>query len=394
MYGRPTVAVYCLLLSTACGQHEVSVRVTESASGDTTIVEVASAFFPSSKTVDSTTILWQSPELAQPTAIVRIGSVLVVSDRSQLHFVGLEGQGARTVGGAGEGPEEFGRIAKVGTVDGRVVALDSRNRRLSWWGPAGDFIETTPIGWSADYPNPAMDGNPLGVVGGFGYFVADQLIRPEGFTGSALLQLSLDKGDVRVAAEWEGREWRDYGQMMAPRAAFPAAPVIGVSPAGRYAWGDGFDPCVVADGSNENVLKVCRDRPMVPVTPGVARPDWSAVDLDPRFAEAIQTVVQEQEVGEFFPAYDQIRVDLKGGLWVRLLGQDAPDLHPNLVFYTVGFEPAARRWERYDAGGQPLGLVEMPSAFDPRVFLTDGAVGFLELGTGELVIARAWWAAS
>jgi hypothetical protein len=139
------------------------------------------------------------------------------------------------------------------------------------------------------------------------------------------------------------------------------------------------------------MLRVCRDRPRVPLGGGVRGASIAGLDIDPRFVESYARAVEDQELGDAYPSYDRLAFGEDGRLWVRTVGGDAPDVHPTLLGVTPDVPPWPRRWEAYGIDGRPAGAVVLPPDFDPRIFTETAAYGFLELPTGEVAVGRAGW---
>jgi len=154
---------------------------------------------------------------------------------------------------------------------------------------------------------------------------------------------------------------------------------------------DGLQYCVrITDLAGPEVLEVCRARPRTPVTSGVRNvPD--GLDLPPEWVAGIRDLAAIQSFADYFPSLDRLLFAETGELWVRALGADAPDVHPYVSEELLELWPPYRRWESLRSDGSPGATVLLPRSFDVQLFDGRTAYGFLELGSGELVVARARW---
>ncbi|MFG0253044.1 MAG: hypothetical protein ACF8NJ_09250 [Phycisphaerales bacterium JB038] len=131
-----------------------------------------------------------------PDALVPVGPVALAEDGSlwvvqaqDFEVVALEPSGAvrARVGGAGEGPGEFGAVSDLGWAHDTLWVSDSRNRRLTFYAADGTFLGTEPL------PAPATEQPPtsafLGLLSDGALFVegptTEVLMNPEGATSGA-----------------------------------------------------------------------------------------------------------------------------------------------------------------------------------------------------------------
>ena len=100
---------------------------------------------------------------------------------------------------------------------------------------------------------------------------------------------------------------------------------------------------------------------------------------DERRAEALRSVISQQDVGETMPSFDRVLFGPDGQLWVRTIGAESANLHPYLRPDMPGIEPQYRTWDVFDMTGSLVGAVELPSKFSPQTATSGRIFGFLEL---------------
>lgn len=369
--------------------------------GDATFVTIPRGVDTAAVVVDRVETIWQDARLGCPTAIVISGERLAVADQDRLHLLTTGGDYLSTVGTRGSGPEEFGTIAGIGAADDTIVVFDSRNSRLTVLDLEGRLLEARRIQAVTSFPRVRRDAQLRFWNGGM-LQVADGIVHFDRPTRSALVWRSMVDDSTYVIGAWDDLQWVDVGRIaigrgtapfIGPASAFPPRALIAVSDDGRYALGDGLEYCLSLrrlDGPE--VVEICRERPRVAVSDAMLSAPLRDLGYDPGFAEGLASLIRVQEVEKLVPSYDRVMFSEDGFLWVRGLGEDAPHLHPALPeSERKAASPQYRRWEALGPEGLTARAVLLPADFDPQLFRADQAFGFLELESGELVVALASW---
>ena len=369
--------------------------------GDTTFITIPRGVDTAAVVVERVETIWQDDRLGRPTAIVMSGERLAVADQDRLHLLTTGGDYLGTVGARGSGPEEFGAIAGIGAAGDTIVIFDSRNSRLAVLDLEGRLLEARRIQPFTSFPRARRDAQLRFWNGGM-LQVADEIVHFDRPTQSALVWRSMVDDSTHVIGAWDDLQWVNVGRIAIGRgtapfigsaSAFPPRALIAVSNDGRYALGDGLEYCMFLNrlGGSE-VVEICRERPQAAVSDAMLRAPLSDLGYDPGFAEGLASLIRVQEVERLVPSYDRVMFSEDGLLWIRSLGEDAPHLHPALPeSERKAAGPRYRRWEALGPEGLPAGAVLLLSDFDPQLFRADQAFGFLELESGELVVAMASW---
>lgn len=304
------------------------------------------------------------------------GGGVYVFDRQGplLRRFGPDGAVADTLGRAGEGPGEYGRLGLGLVVDerGRVWQHDWGNLRVNRWGPGGEFEGTIPVGTGYVTTVPGAPGFFLGPPGEV--LVAERspdiarglmlLVVGEGGVSDTLQVPGLPGvpaergGAYRVEASWD---WR-------PDEGF----LVGVNAEDRFEWRR-------PDG---RVLRVVREGAApVPVSAEergawVRRYEWFEAQPNARAPEG-------EWVPDVMPPWQTLQAGTDGRAWVRRYvpsvrveveeaGDDGPP--------PVPFEQP-RVYEVFGPDGTLEGVVRFPEGATPLHF-GDGIVWAVR--TGEL----------
>lgn len=373
-----------------CGDDSSSVRT--EVVGDTTWVRIPDPGMEAP--VAEVEVLWRDDRLERPTHIVRLGERLVVADRTRVHLLSLDGAHIATEGRAGQGPTEFGYIGGLGRVGDTVVAVDLRNERYAWLNEEGAVAATRSRVRDARYINPDL-AEPA-AFGAWDGGILERLDTNLGVDGmdhgmpTAVVWSSLTADSTAVIRRWDGVPWVQTSYFVGRESAYSARNLVAVGDSGWVAWADGLEPCVLlfrADRSG--VVRSCRERSRRPVTAEMRRVSPDLVDPASDRADAVIELARAQTMPDLVPSLDALRFGDDGRVWSRVLGEDAPAIHPVLA-NEAGDDafPATRLWEAIDREGRPAGRVRLPRAFAPRLFARDRVYGFLELPTGELTVAQ------
>lgn len=380
-----------LLVGSTCTDTPEQVSVT--VSGDTTWVRIPEAI--EEAPVAEVEVLWQDDDLDRPTHVLQVADRLFVADRTRIHVVTVDGEHLATAGRDGQGPTEFGSIAGLGLVGGEVVALDVRNARYATLDSLGAVVATRPSTAEGSFMNPHL-GDPSAFQSWDGGIVQrlDGNLGMDGWDkgiSTAVVWASVSEDSVSVLRSWDGFPWMDAGYFVGPESAYPAQHLIAIGDSGRVAWSDGVEACIsLFRLADEGVVRSCREGERFPVSAEMRRIAPEVIDASPDRAAAVLELAEAQSMPDLVPSFDRLRYGEDGRIWARVLGADAPRVHPTLA-RDAGPDvyPETRLWEAVDQEGRPAGRVRLPRAFEPRVFTEDRVYGLWELPTGEQALARA-----
>jgi hypothetical protein len=354
--------------------------------GDTTLV--TSFGEPERHRGGSLQVIWQSPELEDPTALLALDGRVIVADPKRLHILTDEGGHVRTVGRAGGGPGEFGWVTSLGLVSPDTIAVqDALNHRVALFTPEGHHLGSKRVTPDPGYINPE-EGVPLvrlrgGVLSLWTGSVDVDGGRP---TPTALIWRDLEADTATVLGSWDGPRWMREGGYLAHTELFGPRVIAALGADARFAVGSGIEYCIdVHILMREGVRKVCRDRPPVPVGPGIRRPDLTRIENESR-RRAVPVIMRKQEIGEFLPQFDRMLFDTEGRLWVRTVGPEFSEISPYLLRDAPDLLPAYRAWDIFDEAGRLVTTIEIPSNLEPHAIRSGRVYGFVEVPTGEIAI--------
>lgn len=286
---------------------------------------------------------------------------IVIADNgaSEIRFYDSQGRHLSSTGRAGGGPGEFGSITSMSATPGdTVVVLDSRNRRVSYFGPSGTFTHSVPLPFLAQ-------------LGGFPVFTAPfddgtLFLVVRDYFGSGGLGAGLTRDELVYV------RCRASGALMDTLAVRPGTELYsvvqgenrlgGVRPFGlssQYAFhrngffhgsGDRFE---IEHFNEEGNLRRFIRRPIANMEVTDAdlegyKREWVENASDETQRAINKTLVEAIPFPEAFPAYRGLVVDADGNLWVgayRKPGDNQP------------------RWTVFDRTGQMLGEVRTPERF-------------------------------
>ena len=360
------------LILFGCLDEQADDSTREEVRGDTTFITIPPGVDTAAVFVERVETIWQDDRLGRPTAIVLSEERLAVADQDRLHLLTTGGDYLGTVGARGSGPEEFGTIAGIGAVDDTIVIFDSRNSRLAVLDFDGRFLEARRIQPFASFPRARRDAQLRFWNGGM-LQVADEIVHFDRPTRSALVWRSMVDDSTYVMGAWDDLQWVHVGNVSIGRgsapfigaaSAFPPRALIAVSDDGRYALGDGLEYCLSLHRlGGPEVVEICRERPRVAVSDAMLRAPVS------------------RSARPSVPSYRRWEA------WARTRHTSIPRCRSR----------SARPSVPDTGGGRPgpegltAGAILLPSDFDPQLFRGDQAFGFLELESGELVVALASW---
>lgn len=301
------------------------------------------------------------------------GTVVVGHNQPpELRFYAADGAHLRTVGGEGEGPGEFRRVAAVIRLSGDTLLVHDWNlNRTSRFGPDGTFLESVTLGGGEEG---SFGGNVVGRL-------ADGTLVVEPFASFGrggppeegvhrydrpLLAYGPD-GNLRdTLLVRPGRAYhvrRSGGGFRVTVGLFSTGPYQAVAPDTLYtAHSRAWEVEVRApDGEVHRIVRL--DRPRRPLT-GAALDsliERRVDDIDdPDRRREREAEYREMPVPELRPAFDALRLDADGRLWVR---------------ETDGGDAAPDRWIVFGPDGRVRAVATLPPRFFPYEIDRDRVVG-------------------
>jgi hypothetical protein len=301
---------------------------------------------------------------ASSGAVLSDGTIVVANGGTQqVRFYDSAGRHLRSVGGQGEGPGQFRTLSLLGSFAGdSLLVWDMQARRLSVFGPDGTFARS--------YGGPAELGlQPVtGGVLADGRMVARQRLIGPG-SGDEPLQRHPDHV---IAVTPAGAAADTLGAFPGVEMSMFDAFWIGVifgrglhvhARGDRIAVGNDDGYSVRVYGADGSLLRIVRQaHPPVPVGSGDFDTAAPPLDRPGPIQARLAGAVAQMPRHPTFPAYQAIRVDVAGRLWV----QD---------FVRPGVEGST--WRIFDADGVYLATLDVPPGID-----------LLDLGEDH-VLARA-----
>jgi hypothetical protein len=309
-------------------------------------------------------------------ALTSVGH-LVVMDRQTREVREFTGGGefVRSFGSPGKGPGEFGPgVTDVFVGPGDTLLIpDANNLRIHRFDPEGRFIDASPIDLTAHRPlrflwNPAT-GIPVG------QFRPNR--NPDGGTPRSLMD--------------ELRPIGPDGGLGEPLLSLPAGGLFGEGGALQYftpepMWTVTDSLTVIYGINNKYRLRqydrtgtlrriIARDHEVRPITDRDIRAffayldrAWLAAGVPPyRLRENHRRV----SFAENFPVFFQIQSGPDGTLWVQTVRAPGDLSDAEIERYNFIEDFGGSDWDVFDRRGRYLGVVSMPSRFQPRPFAGD-----------------------
>ncbi len=354
---RPSLAILLLVVGAACADESSEVdTVLRSDSAGTTIVENTApqpAVWTTGDATLSIGVLAGEPEYE--LSGVFFGRLLddgriVISDGGsrELRVFSAEGVFERRMGGAGEGPGEFGYPGHIYPRGDTLRVWDPRLRRFTDFDrESGDVIDVRNV------PGEILNAEPASMLeNGDVIFMSDQYDIPD--VGFELMYTAF----VRVSP---GGEILDSlpSQPLARMGPLEAVSMVGgpvfgframgVGTANGLWWGLASDPELRrfdADGSLSMIVRwPAGDRTV------------SAADIDLYMEESIESAPEEsrprrrqivaaQGFADEFPVLEDLRTSVSGGVWAKRFirpGHEGPEV-----------------WDVFDASGERVAAIELP----------------------------------
>jgi len=298
---------------------------------------------------------------------------IYVSDIQGQHIKVFSGDGQymQTIGGPGSGPGELGRNAAfvMLTAGDTAIVPDPTNRRINRYAPDGTALASAPVRLELGRPT-RYKVTPRGVV-----------------TAQVRLPISQSK-DLVVVIESSGL----FGDTL---ITFPSGGANSVPGQIRQfspepMW-DVTDSLTVLMGVNNEYRIGLYDRhgsltrvfskpyEPAPVTERDLRAfyayldrAWLAAGVTPSRLPELHTMVH---FAEFYPAFMSIHSGYRSSIWVQRIQTPGDLTDEEIERYNFLEEFGSPNWDVFDNTGRFLGVVVMPSRFQPRAFRDDKIYG-------------------
>ena len=99
---------------------------------------------------------------------------------------------------------------------------------------------------------------------------------------------------------------------------------------------------------------------------------WVDAGVPPQMLPQLRSMVN---FAEFFPAFSSVQAGPRGSIWVQHVQSAAGLTEEELDAFNVMEDTGSPDWDVFDADGRFLGVVSMPSRFQPRQFVGDRIFG-------------------
>jgi hypothetical protein len=380
------------MLGCGRGPAAPSSALERSVSGDTVITVAGNV--PRTDRLTALDVIWQDTSLKRPRHMLATGDQLVISEDTELHFIDLTNRSVRTVGRPGEGPGEFRSIRAFGAIRDSIAVYDLALRRLSIITPALSFARTTPLHAYPPFVGVRRRNNVLLAVDEGLLLLLES--NPNVSTGdpvrAALVWQSVIGDSSRIVRVWNDVMFHDVPgtRFLIRERLFPQEVVIAVSNDGRFAHGDGMLYCITVESvqvpPGYQIQRLCRDWQPPLVGRGIRNVDMHGM-RDDSFQRSIRTSLRGQQIPDHLPSYDKALFDALGRLWIRTVPSTLSDIHPSVLERYPILGPTFHYWDVFARDGVLVRTVAFPVRFDVRAITLTHAFGFLELDSGEIVIA-------
>lgn len=286
-----------------------------------------------------------------------------------------DGRHLRAIGGNGSGPGEFRDPAGFSVLgDSLLVTYDRILQRLTWFGMDGRLVTTRSVKlpmmqYGLVTYVAALDRGALVFGVTMGYHTEP---RPGRDGTGTLLRVSADGSVIDTILAFDGprmiavrAQWRYPLLFPTP---FAPGPHWDIGPDARIAFGYGDrNDIAVLDGAGRQVQRLQWDMPPSSVTGADVR-DFRASfpwgdgvkGLDPATRDAAKRVLDTLAMPVAWPAFDAIRFDDRGRLWVRRAAGDRIPIS---------------EWDVFANGTQRLGTVRLPRRLSVRQISRDAIYG-------------------
>ena len=297
---------------------------------------------------DSTTIF------ARVRRVTRLGDGRIVvanAGTSQLRFYDSTGRFLTAVGRPGKGPGEFNWLGPALRTDGDSLILwDPNNGRLSVFDSSGQLVRAVPLrsGQGVSFPDPfgrASDGALIGRVG-------ERTSSVGAIRGSAFFVSygpDLVPIDTIATRPSDERFVQPCGQgMCGYDPPFSRSTVMAFARDRLYVGsGDRYEIAVIGMDGREirSIRALVANRTVTRADAARQRDEFLALARNEERRQELERVYSVMTMPETMPAYNDLRVDRVGNLWVedyRATDEEVP------------------QWTVFDSTGHLLGAVDTP----------------------------------
>lgn len=285
------------------------------------------------------------------------GELVVVDGATEeIRVFGPDGSHRRTVGGAGDGPGEFGRIAVLARLPGDSIAVwDDRKRALTVFSPDGTLGRIVTVGSSS----------PRGqVIVGADIF-GDGDVLAHGSSPATELEPGTVRHD-RWLFRLDGDGWREIGMLPAPDlylrrnangstslsdAPFQRDGLAAVRGDRLYTF-DTAEPVIRSFVGVDPVLEIRDGAPPVPVTDEIRDRylDHLLEGRTPEVADRARPLLREMMEHETLPRGSAMLVSAEGRIWLL------PFRYPN--------DDRPQRFTVLAPDGTPVRRVSVPARYE------------------------------
>lgn len=390
---RTAVCTAAILSLSACGgdaDHR-DISSTSALAGDTAVVTIRGPNQLSRTwTGSAVQTEWIPPELRAVRRIALGAGIIAATDGRQVVALRREGGATFPVGLSGAGPGEYRRVASL-AIDsvGQITLVDPGQGRVLQFDAAGQALTSkqrplaSPAHWNIVSIAPVPPGSTRDVV------AFDRgVISTDGLEDSMRVVQLLDDGNVRTLFEVPDGLWAKFGGMNAKREAYGHRAIVTV---------DGEDGAAVSTGT-DYLIRWWRPDAAPPML-RIER-EWRRAaaghDLEPaeelldgigQLGEMIAAIARGQERGEVKNAVDKLVLVGHGRLLVKVVDSTA-QYHPFYLGRFPELRPPHWTWEVFDADGELLGQLRLPSAFTPHRLLECQLWGVMEEADASQSVAR------
>lgn len=291
-----------------------------------------------------------------------------------------DGQFDRTIGGPGAGPGEIGAGAVfvlVGVGD-TVFVPDMANRRINRYAPDGSPLTSSPLEIEKGLPM-VYQSTPSG-------HIAAQVRslslpdRPAPDTLDRIMLLESDGTFGDTLLEFPSGGTLNLGGQSPEINLYSPEPAWDVTDDLRVLYGINDDYRIGMYGTEGGLQRVIRmpferqpvsDNDRQAVMTALERA-WVDAGVPPQMLPQLRSIVH---FAEFFPAFSSVQVGPRGSIWVQHVQSAAGLTDEELAQFNVTEDTGSPDWDVFDADGRFLGIVSMPSRFQPRQFVGDRIFG-------------------
>jgi hypothetical protein len=317
---------------------------------------------------------------------------LYVADRDRIHILTTDGAYLGAAGRAGQGPGEFRLAYEMGSWLGDSIIVRDNDGRFSIFNGSGKFGRSVLRVASPRFRDPASESWKLREVDHGVYLVRRENLYPDReVMRTVLIWQDMSSDSFSTHGEWDGTWIRRLRNGEIAYPVYPPRAMVEIGLDGAIIYGDGLEYCFTRlspRDASKKAHRICREWERVRAGAGIRNPDADIIE-DQGIRAAFRRVHAEIGAPDLLPSYDMIRVSEEGEIWVRTIGREMADAHPTILRNHPSLVKSTRRWEIFNSQGSLVGAMALDHAFDPRVIVGSEVYGFLSLGFGERVVARA-----